>query len=203
MCPSGEDQVPCEETDEGAALSCYYNWIDDLPAGWEANVTPTPEVERSVIFVDPERDDSSIWALALMDDDHVERIKNELRTRNAPVIVIYNHYLYWHANLIVGFNDNVETGGCPMVEDSVDYFEEKGFTSYANAIRAHQDALGGCTTRGVFLVRDSIYDGTTEEPYYLYSEEINVADRYSKRIIELDYNWVKFLGNHAYVVHRN
>jgi hypothetical protein len=166
-------------------------------------LAPTPEVERTVIFVDPQRNDDSVWAVALMNDDHVERIKTELRTRNAPVIVVYNHYLYWHSNLVVGYDDTVETGGCPMVEDSVAYFLENNAKAYANRIRAHQTELGGCTTRGVFHVRDSIYDGTASEPMYQYNPAIATRERYSQRIIELDYNWVKFLSNHAYVFHRN
>ena len=31
--------------------------------------------------------------------------KHELDTKHAPVILIYNHYLYWHANVIVGYDD--------------------------------------------------------------------------------------------------
>ena len=60
--------------------------------------------------------------------------------------------------------------------------------------------LGGCTDKGVFYVRDSIYDGTSQEPTYNYGN--GYSDRYSQRIRTRSYNWIKYLANHAYTVHR-
>jgi hypothetical protein len=188
---------------DGAYLSVAYSWTNDLPDDWEELLVETPPFERTTIFADPLKDDDSQWNVALMDDRHVDRIKYELRMHEAPVIVVYNHYLYWHATMIVGYDDTVETDGCPMVESSVDYFLSEGADSYADKITAHMEELGGCTSQGVFYVRDSIYDGDAEGPIYHYGGPSPYDAPYSERIIELDYNWVKFLANHVYVVHRS
>lgn len=193
-----------QPTDEGAYLSLYYNWFDMMPSDWQSMLVSTPSADRTAIFVDPKRDKNSQWRVALFDDDVVERIKYELRTKNAPVIVIYNHYLYWHANIVVGYDDTLDSNGCPMVEDMVGYFKEKGAGSYASAVEAHMAQHGGCSQHGVFYVRDSIYDGGAEEPMYDYStSEVSVQPyKYSRRITKLSYNWAKYLGNHAYSMHR-
>ena len=137
-----------------------------------------------------------------MNDDVVERIKWELRSKNAPVIVVYNHYLYWHADIVVGYDDSVATTGCPMVDSSLKYYTSKNATSYVEKINKHKKAQGGCGNAGIFYVRDSIYDGGAEEKTYTYSTSPAYSDKYSKRIIKRSYNWVKYLANHAYTVHR-
>jgi hypothetical protein len=191
---------PCDSGDDGAYFSCSYNWFDYRPDGWEEMLVETPEIHRTVMYTDPARNSNSQWNVGLMDDDDVEKIKYQLRTREAPVILIYNHYLYWHADIIVGYDDSVATNGCSMVESSMDYFDEQGAGSYTAKIEAHMDDIGDCTSEGIFYVRDSIYDGTTDEPMYSYSS--GFSERYSQRVIERSYNWVKYLGNHAYSIHR-
>lgn len=192
--------VPCEPGDDGAYYSCSYNWFDERPSNWEELLVDTPKVERTVAFTDPARNSSSQWNVGLMDDEDVEKIKYMLRTRKAPVVVIYNHYLYWHADMIVGYDDAVETNGCPMVDSSMDYFDEQGSGAYTQKIERHMDAIGDCTSKGIFYVRDSIYDGTSEETEYQYSP--GFTEKYSERIVERSYNWVKYLSNHAYSLHR-
>ncbi len=192
--------TPCDSSDEGAYYSCSYNWFDYRPDDWEQQLLETPDVHRTIMYTDPARSSSSQWNVGLMDDEDVEKIKYLLRTRQAPVVVIYNHYLYWHADIVVGYDDTVETGGCPMVESSMDYFDEQGASSYTSKIQSHMDDIGDCTSQGAFYVRDSIYDGTSEEPMYSYSS--GFTERYSQRVIQRSYNWVKYLGNHAYGIHR-
>jgi hypothetical protein len=196
---SSGNLVPCDEGDSGAYYSCSYNWFDERPSDWEDQLIDTPSVERTVAFTDPSRNSSSQWNVALMDDEDVDKIKYLLRTRKAPVVVIYNHYLYWHADLIVGYDDTVPTDGCPMVESSMDYFDEQGSGSYTSKIERHMDDIGPCTDNGIFYVRDSIYEGGEDEIDYRYG---GFTDKYSQRIIERSYNWVKYLGNHAYAMHR-
>ena len=137
-----------------------------------------------------------------MDETTVEQIKYELRTKNAPVIIVYNHYLYWHADIIVGYDDTVETNGCPMVNDMLTVFAGEGAHSYVTKIEDHMDEIGGCTDMGIFYVRDSIYPGGGEELIYNYGGPYPYSKKYSKRIIERTYNWVKFLSNHAYAIYR-
>jgi hypothetical protein len=191
---------PCSSSDSGAYYSCSYNWFDYRPTGWEEMMVDTPEIHRTVMYTDPARNSNSQWNVGLMDDEDVEKIKYLLRTRQAPVIVVYNHYLYWHADIIVGYDDTVSTGGCPMVESSMNYFDEQGAGSYSTKIEGHMADIGDCTDKGIFYVRDSIYEGTSDEPVYNYSS--GFSERYSRRVIERSYNWVKFLGNHAYGIHR-
>jgi len=192
--------VPCDSDDSGAYYSCSYNWFDERPNDWESLMVDTPPVDRTVAFADPERSSSSQWNVGLMDDEDVEKIKYMLRTRRAPIVVIYNHYLYWHADLIVGYDDTVSTDGCPMVESSMDYFNDEGASGYTQRIESHMDDIGDCTSQGIFYVRDSIYEGGSDEETYEYSS--GFSEKYSKRIIERTYNWVKYLGNHAYSIHR-
>ncbi len=188
-------------TEPGAYFSCYFSWINHLPDDWEEMLVDTPPAERTVVFIDPDKDGNSQWAVALGDEEVIEQIKYELRTKNAPVMVVYNHFLYWHADIIVGYDDTVEYG-CPMVNQSIQYFNNNGAAAYSNQIEAHMEEEGGCRDKGIFYVRDSIYDGGDEEPMYEYSEQYGFEDRYSQRIIQRSYDWVKYLGNHAYTVHR-
>ncbi len=178
--------------------SCYdSNWDNGLAGDWRDDLVETPEAERTLLFIDPGLDQNSVWATGLIDYDVIERIKYELRTKNAPVILIHNYYLYWHAAIIVGYDDTKSTG-CGIVTSSLNYFEQEGATAYVNDIENHMEDLGGCSDRGVFYVRDSIYDGD-DEPIYDYGPW---NDYYSDRIIEYTYNWALFMGNHAYSIHR-
>ncbi len=180
----------------------YYSWTNDLPGDWEDQLVETPGFERTTIFIDPLKNSDSQWNVGLMDDTTVEQIKYELRTKNAPVIIVYNHYLYWHADIIVGYDDTVETNGCPMVNDMLSVFAEEGAHSYVTKIEDHMEEIGGCTDMGIFYVRDSIYPGGAEELTYTYGGPYPYSFKYSKRIIERTYNWVKFLSNHAYAIYR-
>lgn len=187
------------EGDEGASLSCQYNWFDDLPDSWRDNLTPTVPSDRGLIFVDPNLDQYSIWKVGLMNEEVIERIKHELRTKRQPVIIVYNHYRYWHADIIYGYDDNISIGECPMVKSTLNYFDDED-PGAAETIRAAMAEQGGCRLGGVFYVRDSIYDGGGDEPYYEYGE--GVSDRYSRRVTLHTYDWVKYLANHAYTVQR-
>ncbi|MCU0693032.1 MAG: hypothetical protein MUF54_16675 [Polyangiaceae bacterium] len=191
-------------SDPDAYLSCSYNWINKLPDNWKDLLVPTPPAERTLIFVDAERDENSQWRVGLFDDDTIEKIKHELRTKNAPVLLVYNHFLYWHANIVVGYDDTESTGGgCPFVQDSIAYFKKEGATSYATKIEQRMAELGGCRDTGVFYVRDSIYDGDDEPTYDYSTEGVQLQkERYSDRIVKLEYDFAKYLGNHTYTVHR-
>ncbi len=185
-----------------ASEGVAYSWTNDLPGDWEDQLVETPGFERTTIFIDPAKDEYSYWNVGLMDDTTVEQIKYELRTKNAPVIIVYNHYKWWHSDIIVGYDDTVETNGCPMVESMINYFNQNEAGGYATKIEDHMEEIGGCTDMGIFYVRDSIYDGEGEELIYNYGGPNPTSAKYSKRIIERTYNWVKFLSNHAYAIYR-
>jgi hypothetical protein len=183
-------------------LSAAANWENDLPSNWQDMLVTTPAAERTVIFVDPLRNERSKWRVGIADHDIIAIIKHELVSKNAPVVIVYNHFNYWHSDIIVGYDDNQASGGCPMVLESLKYFLKNGNIGYAVKILLHMLKLGGCLDKGVFYVRDSIYDGGPDEPDYVYNEEIPFVDKYSKRIIKRSYNWVLYLANHGYAIHR-
>ncbi len=196
------DIQPATATTPQAFLSCRVNWWYELPENWQDDAIPVPHMARTLIFLDPDLDENSIWNVGIMNEDVVERIKYELRAKNAPVLLVYNHFLYWHANLIVGYDDDAETGDCPFVRSSIDYFREKGATAYASKVERAIQEQGGCTGRGAFFVRDSIYTGTAAETDYTYTTDPLVVEKYSRRIVMNEYDWARFLGNHAYALHR-
>ncbi len=188
---------------DGAEFTAEYNWIDKLPENWRNLLISTPKVTRTILYLDPNLNSNSIWNLGIINDDIIERVKYELRTKNAPVIVIYNHYLVWHTVIIVGYDD--EAGfqeECPMVMDSIKTFREKGKDSYADKIETHMAQEGGCSKKGIFYVRDSIADGDKDTAMYYYGGNVDFEDSYSRKIIYHSYDWLKYLGNHVYSVHR-
>ena len=191
-------------TDPDKYPSAYANWFDQMPSNWRDLLVPTPPVERTLIFVDPKRDEDSYWRVALFNDETIAQIKHELRTKRAPVVVVHNYYLWWHTSVIVGYDDTLNSDGCADMADRIAYFKQKGFTSYATAVEKHMDENGGCSDTGVFFVRDSIYDGGIEEPMYDYStDQVSIQkEKYSKRIVPLPYDWAKYMGNHAYTMQR-
>lgn len=181
------------------------NWSAKLPGDWKSKLVKTPKVERTVLFYDPPRNSLSKWNVGLMGEDVVERIKFELRTKNAPVFVVYNHYKYWHVSVVVGYDDNEKHAECPMVNKTLKFYEKDKDQSksgpYAKKIRAHMKKKGGCSTKGYFYVRDSIYKGTKNEPLYNYGGGKSNG-RYSARIVKREYEWVWYLSNHATAVYR-
>ena len=81
----------------------------------------------------------------------------------------------------------------------MDHFDAQGAGAYNRKIENHMANIGDCTSEGVFYVRDSIYEGGSDAVSYDYGR---FSEKYSERIVERTYNWVKFLGNHAYAIHR-
>lgn len=47
------------------------------------------------------------WSTYVLDDSHIEQIKQALWTHKSPIIVNYNDEHYWHVILIVGYDDNM------------------------------------------------------------------------------------------------
>ena len=101
--------------DEGAEFSCKLNWIDELPADYKSKLV-RPRRRADADLFGSQAGQGQRWRVGLASDDVVERIKWELRTKRAPVVVIDNHYLYWHASGVVGYDDTYATGGGPMVQ---------------------------------------------------------------------------------------
>lgn len=191
------DYEPAKPNSKGAEYGTAYNWIDELnPKLSRVNI---PRFQREIIFADPE---SNQWNTGTMPTDIAERIKSALLRNKAPVQVIYNHFGYWHANFIVGFDDGADNANCHFVHGFLKIMKKKGLTD-ARAREAYEKARaaylrgGGCHSRGVFYVRDSIY-GDPDGPMYRYDFSNPSEDTpYSKPIVMLEYDWIRYLGNHA------
>lgn len=193
---------------QNAKYSEKYNWISDLNSITSYTPIVMPDFDRELIFEDP---DQNRWALNTMPVDIVDTIKKKLRERQAPVLVTYNHYLTWHAVLIVGFDDLASTEQCEFTEGFDDYMKEradeaikegspakaKKYLAQGKSVMDAQAREGGCSPHGVFLVRDSIYPDKAAGLYDYDPSKVGEEEPYSKKIIQREYQWLKRFGNHA------
>ena len=212
------DYIPAAPNAKGAQYGTSYNWINGLEE-ISGGAVPVPEFERKVLFADPENNQ---WNVGVAPADISERVKSALQTKKAPVLVIYNHYGYWHAVYIVGYDDNLSTGQCKFVEGFRTNMAAKPAKLRAQAAQApdaaSRDKLlaqaakaektsvkfegayaagGGCGEKGMFYVRDSIY-GDKDQPTYDYDlSQKGDEGNYSKGIILREYDWLTYMSNHA------
>lgn len=212
----GGSPVPAEEGESGAQYGPYFNWIDQS-AKLEVDFVKLPKFKRHIIFADPEHNQ---WNTGVTPADIVEQVKEALSSKKAPVMVIYNHYGYWHAVNIFGFDDEAPSK-CQMTQDfgprmlkqskalmeqalrAEDVEEKELLTKRAQkyakmAVKAQKrlEAIGGCAGKGVFYVRDSIYPDE-EGPVYDYDPTRQGEEGpYVKRVILREYEWLKVLANH-------
>jgi hypothetical protein len=208
--------VAATSNTHGAVYDTNYNWIDQIPA--KPQLVPLPHFERTVIYADPA---SNQWDTGVMPADIVDRIKTALRTRKAPVQVIYNHFGYWHSTVILGYDDAGDNQSCHFVNHFLTYMEQAAASARAQAAQTTNPALkarllakaakaqaghdganraftagGGCHP-GVFYVRDSIY-GDPQGPMYEYDLSNRSGDaHYVKSTVMLEYDWVRSMANHV------
>lgn len=202
---------------EGASYGTEYNWIDERPQSHEGRIN-LPQFNRRVIFADPA---SNQWNVAVTPANIVDQVKYYLKKFKAPVNVIYNHYGYWHAVMIVGFDDQEPSRGCSFTAGTGPYFLDqanqytaqaenaeteaeknrllaraKSYQQQAQTVIDAYDRGGRCAGKGVFYVRDSLYQDP-EGASYDYDlentgEEVNIG----KKVILREYEWLKVLSNH-------
>lgn len=215
-------RVPARPREENAYYGISYSWIslyDDLTAP----MIKLPKFEREVIFRDPSK---NRWNVTTAPKDIVQKIKKMLKKRKAPVLVIYNHVGYWHANMIVGYNDTASTQGCPFVSaydermnSRADEINEealqastakerkkllkkaKNFRRRGKQVSDSLASRGGCRDNGVFYVRDSIYP---DKDMPLYDYDLNNSGEESNLnapVILREYEWAEHLINHAYQIY--
>ncbi len=210
--------VPAAVQQSGASYDTAYNWINDLN---EATGSPVelPNFSREVIFADPA---SNQWNIAVTPKDIVEQIKASIAKHQDPVQVIYNHMGYWHSVLIVGFNDAESTGNCAFTAQFVDNQKEQmkelkkkedAATSASVKDSIHEKWLfaksvldkvnqsiktaGGCKSKGVFYVRDSIYADKNGPMYDFDTSQTGDESLYTKPIVVHEYDWVTHFANHV------
>ncbi|WP_127716077.1 hypothetical protein [Halobacteriovorax sp. HLS] len=211
-------RVPALKDEEGAKYGISYSWIS-LYQDIKAPMVKLPQFDREIIFKDPSE---NRWNVTTAPKDIVTRIKNALKKRNAPVLVIYNHVGYWHANLIVGYNDYADSKGCPFVsnfdklmnkradEISLEASNEEDpkkkrklerkaakFRSRGKQVQDSYESNGSCRGKGVFYVRDSIYPNKNM-PIYDY-DLLNEGEEshLNAPVILREYEWAENLLNHA------
>lgn len=182
----------------GAKYGASYNWVNEL--GQANRFVRLPKFQREVLFADPASDQ---WNVGVMPEGIVEKIKASLVARKAPVHVIYNHYGYWHAVNIVGFDDDADTQDCAFVRGFIDSMGKKGRAGNAKAghyARKAQAAFtrgGGCHPKGMFYVRDSIYKDPVAPMYDYDKKRSGEEEKYTKSIVLHEYDWIRYLANHA------
>jgi len=205
-----------------AEYDATYNWIDERKSVARAPRVKLPRFARQILFADPE---SNQWNTGVMPFGVVEQIKTALREKKAPVQVLYNHFGYWHANVILGYDDSFDNKNCKFVNDFIVFMDKEASDARDEAAKAATKAErerllkkaakfsdagngasvslaqgGGCHPRGAFYVRDSIY-GEEGAPSYDYDPDTSGEESpYSKPIVMLEYDWVRTMANHAIVV---
>ena len=215
-----DEEMPYVESskdDEGSKYGTEFNWIDHRDRITKPQVE-LPHFDRRVLFADPA---SNQWNVAVAPDDIVNQVKKALRKHRSPINVIYNHYGYWHAVMIVGFDDQITDHGCSFTDGSGPYLKKKSIEYAAQAedltgeakekmvkraqryktlaakLNAAYEQGGGCKNRGVFYVRDSLYNDANG-PAYDYDLAKEGEERpLGKRVILREYEWLRYLSNHV------
>jgi hypothetical protein len=191
---------PAAETDPGAEYGPQVNWVYGVTPEVHSKKIYVPKIKRTIIFKDPS---DNLWNAGIMGKNVILKVKEHLRYKNSPVLVIYNHYGYWHAALILGYDENKKHEKCPMVNNYLETMQENPIQKqYVTKIKASMTANGGCATKGVFYVRDSIYTGNPSKIYDYDLSQTGEETPYSKRIVEHSFEWLLYMGNHAYTVEK-
>ncbi len=211
------DYVKAKAKTKDAKFGTQYNWIDERKKMSTKKMVKVPNFRREVIYADP---DSNQWNTGVMPDDIIERIKTALNENQAPVQVLYNHFGYWHAAVIVGYDDEADNLNCQFVHKFLEHMKNpssdepspqpepptlppeepllmrKSTEVYEKTMRAYERG-GGCHPKGVFYVRDSIYADKTG-PVYRYDPKNPKANApYTKKLVMIEYDWVRYMANHA------
>jgi hypothetical protein len=218
----GGDLIPAEPKEPGAEYGTSYNWISELDKAKGSSVT-LPKFKRDVLFADPAHNQ---WNIGVAPDGIVDRVKQALTEKKAPVLVIYNHNTYWHAVYVVGFNDETDNNRCAYTEnfrkrisdriaelekaanEAKDEAERKSYLEKAQRAREAREKTetayskgGGCKSgKGVFYIRDSIYEDPAG-PMYDY-DLFNKGEEapYTKKIVTKEYEWLSYFANHIVVI---
>lgn len=201
-----------------AQYGTKFNWVDDSSQAG-ANPISLPRFERDVLFINRQ---NNLWSVGEAPSDIVDRVKSALLKRKSPIHLIYNHLGYWHAVIVLGFDDTGDTENCEFTEYSRKYFkgfQEPGpyipvddlifdnnpfqlqttarFDSTSQALEKAYRRGGGCNSKGIFYVRDSQYSDQSEDNYIYDLSNQNTSKPYSRRLIKREYVWLKYLASSA------
>lgn len=207
-----------QENEQGAEYGTSVNWAES-PDISDAKRIQLPEFKREIIFADSTQNQ---WNIGVMPDNIVETVKQRLRQYKAPVQVIYNHYGYWHAVNIVGYDDEADSESCPFVTKMPAYFDKeaadatkqastetnqaerdrllgqaKKFTKMSKQVTNSMESIGGCSGKGMFYVRDSLYTDPNGPDYDYDPSRSDDNSKWGKPYIMREYEWLRVVGNHA------
>lgn len=218
-------RVFADPKEEGSYYGVKANWVISLDQLNPNDAIKTPHFSRNVLFEDPS---GNRWNVATAPENIVDKVKAALDTKKGPVLVIYNHTGFWHAVMIAGYNDKVDTKGCPFVSDfpssmserakqlraeSINATSEKEkkrllgkarlFQKRADRVEVSYNQAGGCSGKGAFYVRDSIYPVDTM-PQYDYDPTTSGEEKHlNAPVILREYEWLRHLANHVIQIYVN
>lgn len=215
----GGVRIPSTESTEGSKYGVKYNWIVELDTLLKQPVVKVPKFSRNIIFADPAENQ---WNVGTAPKDIVKKMKAALKNNKAPLIVIYNHTNYWHATMVVGYNDNASSEGCSFVSS---YEEKMNLRADEIVEEAHETESpkekkkllkkaanfrkrgkkvnksyldnGGCKGKGVFYVRDSIYPDKSMPLYDYNLDSSGEEEHLNAKVILREYEWAEQLANHV------
>lgn len=215
------ERIEAMENEEGAEYGTQGNWVVMLNTLPNADIK-LPKFERRVIHADTERNQ---WSILNAPKDIVSQIKNALETYRSPVNVIYNHHGFWHANVIVGYHDEISTNNCEHVRTFSAVMNKKALDlrkmasetdnpkkkrKYLKKAKKYErqsaevaDELEKrtCSAKGVFYVRDSIYSYSEADMYDYDPTREGEEKRMNSPVILREYQWMELLGNHAFQIY--
>jgi len=180
-------KVAAEAYEDGAEYGTIYNWINEIPKFKGPSFIKVPNFQRDIIYADPENNQ---WNVGVAPDNIVESVKKSLIENKAPVLIMYNHYGYWHVHMIVGFDDEADTDDCRFSKGTIPYMAKKAeeyrvladeetdpekkekleskakrYTKLSHKLEGIFEKIGGCKGKGAFYVRDSLYSSSNDERY--------------------------------------
>jgi hypothetical protein len=207
--PNGSPEMALANA-PGARKGTYYNWTMEDSFESVPRIS-LPSFKRTILY---EPSDNSPFATGLHKRIMVEKVKNWLYEKSRPVLVIYNHFGYWHAVVIVGFDDERPGSGW-FADKFISYMKQRAafFDSYdepqkaeqyrkwASNVISNRNLEGGNSTgKGVFFVRDSIYPDSSAEKYDYIVNETGDESPLTCTYIEHDYTWLLHLVNHIVAI---
>jgi hypothetical protein len=215
------NRVKAKAKEQGAQYGTGVNWINDLNTVVDKQGVALPQFDRTILFADPEKNQ---WNTGITPEGIEEQIKDALRVNQAPVMVMYNHYGYWHIHMVVGYDDNASTD-CRFTKGSASHLNKKSkefyqmgknetdekkkqrllnkaknYAKYGNAAHATLKKMGGCPEKGVFYVRDSLYPDPSLPVYDFHTRSTNDDGNFTKKVILRSYAYVRALANHVFQI---
>lgn len=212
------ERVKAEPYEQDADYGTIYNWFSEIPNFKANEYLHTPQFKREILYADPE---SNQWNVGITPMNIVETVKNKLIENQAPVLVMYNHYGYWHVHMIVGFDDEADTNDCEFSKGTIPYMAKKAekyrvmaneekdpeakkkleakaerYTKLSQKLDGIFDKIGGCKGKGAFYVRDSLYSSRDGQNYDYGTDSPHDDRTYAKEVILREYEYLNVLSNH-------